>query len=178
MQFRISLLVATATLFFSCKKDKQTSAEDAMITGSWATLVQLQDGNSWPAIKADSIRAAGKFNYVLNADHSGTFMQMVVTGSTTPSGIPGRWLPIGSLTGGAITGTPDITFKTVPCYWEYRKDAHQLVISDNLHQPAEMWTFQETGDKQMITGLFQVNLGIQQPGSAPRIAARVVFIKK
>ncbi|SEW50040.1 hypothetical protein [Chitinophaga arvensicola] len=178
MMYRLSLLLLIAAICFSCKKEKNSP----QLAGSWQSVVQFYSNGNWEYINVDSIRAAGKFNYVLNSNRTGSFTRMVIPETTTrPVNIPAKWLP-GMGSGTVTTGPLQVPFqpkyKTVAGFWEYHAGTKKMVLLDAQRQTLESWEFEEVSDQQMTTPASLLSLPLPLTNVPYSIKARVVFIKK
>ena len=179
---RLSLFIAVVTLGVSCKKEGLRKEEEPL-AGSWQSIIQLQTGNNWPAINADSIRAAGNFSYELHSNHTGTFRKAVLRGTIpTVDDLLSRWrpgIPIRSVYTNTLPGAP-FTFKyeTIAIYWEYRKNEKELLIVDGHRKKLETWRLSEIQDQQLITHPLLLRTVTPLPGTEIKRHARIVFIKK
>jgi|GEM_PF-2567932 len=179
---RLSLFFIIVTFGISCKKEGLHQDEEPL-AGSWQSIIQLQTANGWPAINADSVRAAGNFCYELHSNRTGTFRKAVLKGNiTVPDDQLSRWrpgMPLGNVYTTPLPGAPFIvTYETIAIFWEYRKNEKQLVIMDARRKKLEKWQLSDVQDKQLITTTVQLKTITPVSGVAVKKHARIVFIKK
>lgn len=171
-----------ATLSVSCKKDK-VKAEDELFVGYWQAMVQLQKGDKWPFLHADSIRAAGNFSYEFKSNHTAVFKRVIIPANTPlPPDFILRWKPGMPFSNVQTTPLPQVPIsfptETVMGYWNYNKEKKQLLIIGSQRQTLETWQLEAIQDHQLITP----SLALKLPGSIPgvfiRQHIRFIFIKK
>lgn len=179
---QLILFMAVAVLSVSCKKDK-ANKEDELFVGSWQSMIQLQKGDKWPLVHADSVRAAGNFSYEFKRNHTGVFKRVIIPANVPlPPDFILRWKPGMPLGNVQTTPLPTVPLpfptETVMGYWDYNKEKKQLRIIGSQRQMLETWQLEEIQDRQLITAALALNLAGGMPGSSIRQNVRFVFIKK
>lgn len=179
---QLTLLVVIATLFVSCKKDKANATDDPFV-GSWQCMIQLQKGDKWPMMNADSVRAAGNFSYELKRNHTAVFKRVVIPANTpVPWDFILKWKPGMPLDNVHTTPLPQpplpFPVETVLGYWSYNKEKKQLLIIGSQRQTLETWQLEEVKDRELITLSLVLRLSGSISGVVIKQKVRFIFIKK
>lgn len=171
-----------AALSVSCKKDK-VKAEDELFVGSWQAMIQLQKGDKWPLVHADSVRAAGNFSYDFKSNHTAIFKRVIIPANTPlPPDFILRWKPGMPFSNVQTTPLPQVPLpfltETVVGYWDYHEEKKQLRIIGSQRQTLETWQLKELQDRQLITSSMVFKLPGSIPGVMTTLHIRFIFIKK